>query len=66
MIALRQLRRERGLSVQELAKAADVSPMTIYRYEEGNRLPTVTVAYKIAVALGVKIDDLLRGEEKVG
>lgn len=56
---LREIRRKKGLSASGLAKAAGLSPMSIYRYETGKRWPDVTTAYRIAKVLNVSIDDLV-------
>ena len=60
MNKIRQLRRERGISVKVLAQTVGVSEMTIYRYEQEKRIPQVTIAAKIAEVFGCNIDDLLK------
>lgn len=49
---LKAIRKSAGLTRKELAMAAKVSPMTIYRYENGMRIPTVGPARRIAKVLG--------------
>lgn len=58
MNRLEQLRRERGLSRAELAKAAETTRVSIYRYEAGTRTPDLYAAQRLAKALGVTLDEL--------
>jgi DNA-binding XRE family transcriptional regulator len=52
---VRALRRERGLTLQQLANAADVSTASVHKVERGDMVPTVTTLLKIAGALGVPV-----------
>lgn len=63
MTEIRRLRRERGLSVKALASAIGVTAMSIYRYEQGRRMPDVDIAAKIAETLGCTIEQLLTKEK---
>ena len=56
---IRKIRVAKGLSVKSLAATVGVSAMSIYRYETGHRLPDIDVAFKIAKALGVTVDELI-------
>ena len=58
MKEIRRLRKIAGLSVQALSAKAGVSAMSIYRYEQGKRMPDVETAVRIAKALGVSVYDL--------
>jgi transcriptional regulator with XRE-family HTH domain len=60
--AIRQARRERGWSAEELAAAAGVSKRTIEKIEKGNDLYPATLKL-IADALGMKYRDLLASPE---
>jgi len=65
---LRRLRENRGWTLQELASRAEVPYETIYRTEKGlHAEPRLSVAVKLARALGVSLD-VLAGvyEEQVG
>lgn len=54
---LKQRRTERGLTPQQLAKAADIPYMTVYRLEhEAHRTPRMDIAVKLARVLGVSLD----------
>jgi len=58
---LRKLRVARGLSQEKLARLADVANNTIIKIEAGkNQNPTLDTLKKIAKALDVSIDDLIK------
>jgi transcriptional regulator with XRE-family HTH domain len=59
-INVRRLREGRELSQEELAFEAELHRTYISGVERGVRNPTVTVVAKIAKALGVTPDQLLR------
>ncbi len=58
-LQIRTLRKEKGLTLEELAKMSGVSRVAINRYELGDRVPNVTIAVKLAKALDCTVDDLL-------
>jgi transcriptional regulator with XRE-family HTH domain len=57
MERLKVLREQRGLSREILAAEADVSPVTIWRYETGKRSPNVEALEKLALAMGTEVAD---------
>lgn len=58
---LRKLREERGLSQEKLARLADVANNTIIKIEAGkNQNPTFDTLKKIAKALEISIDELIK------
>lgn len=58
---IKKLRKEKGLSQDRLSKIADIAHPTIIKIESGAiQSPTVETAQKIARALGVSIDDLMK------
>ena len=57
---VRRLRRERGLSQEELAARSAVHQTYLSGVERGVRNPTVTVLQKIAEALDLDIGDVVR------
>lgn len=59
---LRALRRARGLTLEELAAAAAMSPSTLSRLESGKRRASLELLLPLTRRLGVKIDDLLPDE----
>lgn len=58
---IKKLRKAKGLSQDRLSKMADIAHPTIIKIESGAiQSPTVETAQKIARALGVGIDDLMK------
>src|SRR3954465_6025806 len=55
---IRRLRQEAGLSQAGLAAAAGVHQRQINRYESGDQQPALDGARRLAVALGVTLDEL--------
>lgn len=56
---LRSIRKERGMSVKELADSMDVSFQTIYRWENGERIPDGFNMGKLMNVLGVRMKDII-------
>ncbi len=52
---LADLRKEQGLSLQQLATISDVSPAAIHKIERSGMVPTITTLLKLATALGVTV-----------
>jgi transcriptional regulator with XRE-family HTH domain/quercetin dioxygenase-like cupin family protein len=52
------LRRERGMKMVDLSRAAGVSPSMISQIERGHALPSVGTLYAIAEALAITVHDL--------
>ncbi|MDO8610189.1 MAG: helix-turn-helix transcriptional regulator [bacterium] len=58
---LRKLRGKKGYSLEKIARLADLSLNTIVKVENGvNQNPTIETLTKIAKALEVGVDDLLK------
>jgi DNA-binding XRE family transcriptional regulator len=58
---VKKLREKLGLSQEKLARLADVSNNTIINIESGKQTnPTIETVKKIADALGVSIEDLVK------
>ena len=57
-IRLQSLRREKGLSQPQLAQAAGVPVGSLRQWEQGRRTPLLDAAARVAVALGVSLDEL--------
>src|SRR5262245_50842438 len=57
---LRELRDAVGLNQAELAERAGVVPANISRWESGDREPLVSQVRKLADALGVPAEELLK------
>ena len=62
-MVLRELCRQRGLSMRELGNVLGVSESTISLYETGKRYPNYEVLLKISEYFGVTVDYLLTGKE---
>ena len=57
---LKKLRAKKGLSLEKIARLADLSLNTIVKIENGvNKNPTIETLIKIAKALEVGVDDLI-------
>ncbi|NCN25418.1 DNA-binding protein [Candidatus Falkowbacteria bacterium CG10_big_fil_rev_8_21_14_0_10_37_14] len=58
---LKKLRAKKGLSLERIARLADLSLNTIVKVENGvNTNPTIDTLTKIAKALEIGVDDLMR------
>jgi len=58
---IRRLRKAKGLSQDKLSRLADVSHATIIKIESGGiQSPTINTVQKIAKALGVGVDELIK------
>ena len=61
---IRGLRREQGLTLEELAGRSGVSRAMISKLERGEKNPTLVVAAKVAEGLGVTLSQLMGVEER--
>lgn len=58
---IKQLRKARGMSAEDLAEATGISPATIYRYENGStEEPKSSMLRKIADALHVDVYQIIQ------
>ncbi len=55
---IREMRREKGLLQEQLAKKCGVSRQTINAIENNKYDPTLALAFKLAQELGTTVDDL--------
>lgn len=55
---LEQLRKQRGISQEELADALQVSRQTVGSLENGRYNPSILLAFKIARYFGMAIEDI--------
>lgn len=58
--ALRQIRRDRGVSQRKLAASAGLHVTAVSHYETGYRRPDVQTLATIADVLGARMDDFVR------
>jgi transcriptional regulator with XRE-family HTH domain len=61
---LLQLRRSRGLSLDQLSRQAGVSKSMLSQIERNQANPTVAVVWRLANALGVALSELIAGEQR--
>lgn len=59
MKKLKEARKRKGYTQEELANVVNVGAMTIYQYESGRRVPNARMLKQIAQALDCKVDDIL-------
>lgn len=59
---VRQLRQDGGLSLQQLARRAEVSAAAIHKVERGDMVPTVTTLLKLAAALDRPVGHFVDGD----
>ena len=61
---IEEIRRERGILQEELAKALGVSRQTISSLENGRYNPSILLAYKTAKYFGMTIEEVFCFEEE--
>jgi transcriptional regulator with XRE-family HTH domain len=59
---LKELRRSRGMTQQELGRAAKITTSYVGRLEAGGAAPGIDLVARLATALGVTVYDLLPTE----
>lgn len=60
---IEELRKERGILQEDLAKSLGVSRQTISSLERGRYNPSIFLAHNIAVYFGMSIEDIFIFEE---
>lgn len=60
---LEEIRKERGITQEELARALDVSRQTIGSLENGRYNPSIILAFKIAKFFHLTVEDVFIYEE---
>ncbi len=61
---IEEIRNEKGMRQEELAKALGVSRQTISSLENGRYNPSIGLAYKVAKLFGRTIEDVFIFEEE--
>ena len=61
---LEQLRKQRGISQEELADALQVSRQTVGSLENGRYTPSILLAFKLARYFGMAIEDIFLYEDE--
>lgn len=59
-INVRKAREKVGLLQSELCKLADIEPSYLSNLENGRKNPTIATLEKIALALNISLDDLVK------
>ena len=63
-LRVKELAKEKGISMGKLSRAADVDMNTLRRvYDDTRYSPTLATLEKLAKALGVKIADLIEEDD---
>ena len=61
---LKELRKEKGFTQEQLAETLNVSRRTVSRWETGNNMPDLDLLMEIADLYGVDLREMLNGERK--
>ena len=61
-MSIKQRRLMALMTQRELAQAANISTLSVIRYESGERTPTLDIASKIAKAINCTVDELLKDQ----
>ncbi|NLK99250.1 MAG: helix-turn-helix transcriptional regulator [Clostridiales bacterium] len=59
-----QLRREKGITQEDMAERLGVTPQAVSKWENDISYPDILLLPKISKLLGVTVDELLSGESK--
>ena len=59
------LRRQKGLTQEELASHMGVSPQAVSKWENDQTCPDISALPKLAGLLGVSVDELLSGKQEL-
>ena len=59
------LRKEKGLTQEELAQHMGISPQAVSKWENDQTCPDISALPKLAKLLGVSVDELLEGRENL-
>ncbi len=63
---LKYLREKKGLSQNKLAEMIGVNQTTIARWEDDNRIPTISNAVDISKALNISLTELITSDLRLG
>jgi transcriptional regulator with XRE-family HTH domain len=61
---IRQKRKSLNMSQRKLAEAANISVISVYRYEKGERKPSINDLSKITIALQTNIEGFFNEKGK--
>ena len=63
---LKELRKEKNLTQEQLAEKLNVSGRTVSRWETGTNMPDISLLAEIAELYEVGISEIISGERKSG
>lgn len=63
---LRQLRKEKGITQEQLAEQLNVTGRTVSRWETGSNMPDISLLAELAEFYDVGISEIIDGERKSG
>ena len=63
-VFLKELRKEKGLTQEQLAEVLNVSGRTVSRWETGSNMPDISMLVDISVFYDVSIPEIVQGERK--
>jgi len=61
---LKELRKEKNITQEQLAERLNVSSRTVSRWETGNNMPDISLLVEIAEIYDVSIPEIINGERK--
>ena len=61
---LKELRKEKGLTQEQLAESLNVSGRTVSRWETGSNMPDISTLIEIAVYYDVSIPEIIQGKRE--
>lgn len=61
---LEKIRKDRGITQEELANILEVSRQTVNSLENGRYNPSIVLAFKIAKVFGLQIEEIFIYEEE--
>lgn len=59
---LREIRKAKNMTQAQLSERSKVNRVCIAKYETGKSVPTIETAGRLAAALEVKIEDIVKAE----
>ena len=63
-VFLKELRKAKGLTQEQLAEVLNVSSRTVSRWETGSNMPDISILVEIAVFYDVSIPEIVQGERE--
>ena len=63
-VFLKELRKEKGLTQEQLAEVLNVSSRTVSRWETGSNMPDISILVEIAGFYDVSIPEIVQGERE--